>query len=79
MFEGMSWYPCGQLMSCNEFDFRTREAKRPMGLKVYHDGFEPANSTRVAEGCSLHEIEANVHWVIRLKERLEASYYYILY
>jgi hypothetical protein len=43
-----------------------------MGLNIYQDdGFKQANFLSVAECGSLCEIEANVHFMVQLKERLE--------
>ena len=58
-------------MKWNENDFKVREVKRLMGLKVYQGDFKLANSLELR--IALASIEANINLLVQLKERLEAS------
>lgn len=57
-----------------EIDFEVHEAKRLMGQKVHHVGFNLANSLEWRSAISFvsKEIEVHVDLLVQLNERLEA-------
>jgi hypothetical protein len=55
----------------HEIEFRVQEPGRLMGLKIHKGGVKLANSLRVVECGGLHEVEANINFLVHLKERLE--------
>jgi hypothetical protein len=57
----------------NEIDFRVLGAKRLMGLKVPHDGYQPIDSLE-----RQNALETNFNLMINLKERPEAPQNHIL-
>lgn len=64
----------------NEVKLVLKFGKTRLGLRdlqVYQGCVEPANFLRVV-GCGSHrEIEANIDSMVHVKERLEASGYYV--
>ena len=63
-------------MQWNEIDFRVRETKRPTGLKVHQDGFNPTNSLEWRSAVTSMMIDTNVNWMIPIEPSHEKNRYH---
>ena len=64
-------------MKWNEIDFKVQEAEKANGIKSTM-AIHASQFSKVAECGSLCKKEANINFMIQLKERLEASWNDIL-